>query len=338
MSAGRFTRAEIFQQPETWPDTLRRVREAGLGRLIAPVLTGAGTSAYAAMAVAGAWPGASAVPSTELFLEGHPRKLVVSFARSGNSPESVAVVEKVPARHIAVTCNAKGRLARHPGVEAIVLDPRTNDRSLVMTSSFTNLVLAGLSLAEPRAMIRVLPLLCAGAAQVLAEHEATARRLAANRPARMVVLASAPLAGAAHEASLKVLEMTAGRVTPLVETYLSLRHGPMSFLDAKTVVLCFVSSDPRRRRYELDLVRELRVKKLGRLIALGTADLPRNLFDEAISTPASNLPDSLRTPAEIIFPQLLAFHLSLGLDLDPDRPSPGGVIHRVVRGVRIYED
>ncbi len=342
---GSLTRAEIYQQPETWPETFARVRRAGLGRLPAPVLTGAGSSAYAAQAVEAGWPGARAVPSTELFLEFRrylsEEGLVVSLARSGDSPESLAVVEKIRralprVRHIALTANPEGRLARAPDVEAILLDPRSNDRSLAMTSSFTNLVVAGLALARPEEVEQALPVLAAAVREALPELDREAKRLAEAPPARAAALASPALMGAAREACLKILEMTAGRTAVLAETYLGLRHGPMSFLEEETLVLCFVSSDPALRPYELDLVRELRAKRLGRLIALGRA--PSELFHRTFAGPASDLPDWLRTPAEIVFPQLLAWHLSLRLGLDPDNPSPARVISRVVQGVRIYED
>jgi tagatose-6-phosphate ketose/aldose isomerase len=112
----------------------------------------------------------------------------------------------------------------------------------------------------------------------------------------------------------------------------------MSFLREDALVVCVLSSDPRRRRYELDLVEELRQKNLGRRVALGPAEANSELFERVIQTKASSLPDYLRTPAEVVFAQLLGYHLSLGLGLDPDNPSPSGVINRVVQGVRIYED
>lgn len=347
MPRGETTFEEIRQQPETWPDTVERALRAGFGDLGPAVLTGAGTSAYAAMAIEAGWPGARAIPSTELFLDfAEPlthRDLVVSLARSGNSPESVAVVDKIRramprVRHIAITCNAEGRLARCPAVEALVLAERTNDRGLAMTSSFTNLVLAGCTLARPQETAAAIEVLARGGESVLREHESTARELAASPPARLAALASAPLLGAAREACLKVLEMTAGRIATLAETYLGLRHGPMSFLQDDTLVVCFVSSDGRRRRYELDLISELRAKQLGRLIGLAPPGVDGSLFEVVISTEASALPDYLRTPAEIIFCQLLAYYASLASGLDPDNPSPAGVIHRVVQGVRIYED
>lgn len=327
--------------------TFEHVRSAPLGRVSPPVITGAGTSAYAAIAIESGWPGSRAIASTELlfdFEEPLSRlNTVVSLARSGDSPESIAVVEKVQKRlpsirHIALTCNPNGRLANWPGVEAVLLDPRSNDRSLVMTSSFSNLVLAGITLAHPVDIEKALPLLCAGARTVLERHEAAAKALAADPPSRVVALGSAPLFGAAREATLKVLEITGARIPAIPETYLGLRHGPMSFVDAGTLVLCLISSDPKRRRYEMDLVNELRTKKIGRLVGLAPADAHTSAFDVTVTTEASSLPDYLRTPAEIVFCQLLAYHLSLRFGLDPDNPSPGGVINRVVQGVRIYED
>ena len=344
---GQLTRQEIFQQPDTWPRSVERIRQAALGQLQPAVLTGAGTSAYAGIAVEPAWRGSLAVATTELLLDFDGplsgRNVVVSFARSGNSPESVAVVEKIhrarpDVRHVVVTSNADGALANRPEVEAVLLDPRTNDRSLVMTSSFSNLVLGGLCLTRLEEVEKALPALCAGGSTILAKYDATARDLAAAKPSRIVFLASQPLFGAARESWLKVLEMTAGRVVPLAETYLGLRHGPMSFIDEETLILCFLSSDPRRRRYELDLVKELQEKKLGRRIALGTAEEIEECCDHVVCSEASSLPDYLRTPAEIIFAQLLGYHLSLQLGLDPDNPSPSGVINRVVEGVIIHED
>jgi tagatose-6-phosphate ketose/aldose isomerase len=269
--------------------------------------------------------------------------MVLSLARSGDSPESIAVVEKIQrrlphVRHVALTCNPEGKLANWKGVEAFLLDPRSNDRSLVMTSSFSNLALAGLYLARPSETEHALPILCESAETVLKEHITTAQALAANPPARAVALASAPLLGAAREACLKFTEMTSGRVATLTETYLGLRHGPMSFIEAGTLVICFVSSSPRLRRYEMDLVAELRAKQIGRLVALLPQGVEQEPFDVVISTPASGLPDYLRTPADIVFCQLLGYFLSLACGLDPDNPSPRGVIHRVVQGVRIYED
>jgi tagatose-6-phosphate ketose/aldose isomerase len=346
-AAGAVTRSEIFQQPELWRTTIARAREFNADRFAGiddVVITGAGTSAHAATAVAAAWPGARAIPTTDLLvnyeIDFPPADILLSLARSGDSPESVGVVEKIQraypsVKQFAITCNPEGRLARHPGVEALLLDPRTNDRSLVMTSSFSNLVLGGLCARNLPELESALPRISDEAESALAEFEELARIIATRQFSRAIILASSSMRGAAREASLKLLEMTSGQIAALPETYLGLRHGPMSFLRDDTLVLCFISSSPETRRYELDLLRELRSKKLGYVVAV--ADKECVPADRHVRAIAPNLPDRLRTPFEIIFPQLLGLHLSLKAGLDPDNPSPGGVINRVVQGVQIYD-
>jgi tagatose-6-phosphate ketose/aldose isomerase len=130
--------------------------------------------------------------------------------------------------------------------------------------------------------------------------------------------------------------MTAGHFPVVTETYLGLRHGPMSFVKPDTLVMCLLSSDPVRRAYETDLVEELRTKKIGYLIGIADPADSGSLFDEIIPAIAPQANDALRTPYEIVGPQLLGYHLSLQIGLNPDNPSPTGVINRVVQGVRIH--
>jgi tagatose-6-phosphate ketose/aldose isomerase len=349
---GSITHAEIFQQPELWPNTFERI-----GRFLSQanpfaqdgraIVTGAGTSAYAALAIAAGFPGAVAVPTTDLLID-IPTNIpgdgiLLSIARSGDSPESVGVINRVKRllpriQHVAITCNAEGHVARSAAGMSIILDPRTNDRSVAMTSSFSNMVLAGLCVRNSRQVADQLSQICARTKQSLAALDTKAEALAAGNVSRVAVLSSTPLKGWAQEAGLKILEMTGGRVVLLSETYLGLRHGPISFLRPDTLVVCLLSSDPRRRRYEDDLLAELRAKKLGRIIGVTPEGAPHKLCDETVPAMAPELPDHLRTPFEIVFPQLLAYHLSLRAGLNPDNPSPGGVINRVVQGVRVYED
>jgi tagatose-6-phosphate ketose/aldose isomerase len=345
-----YTWQEIFQQPLLWPTTVARVRAAS-GQLnldfekARVLLTGAGSSAYAALAVASAWPRAVAIPTTDLLVD--PQRYlvdvdaVISLARSGNSPESAAVVERVRALRpdilqLAITCNQESSLVQSGLNGLIVLDPRTNDRSLVMTGSFSNLVLAGLALAQPDTVAPHASLASDRASTLLAAIDQQCRRIAARAGERIVVLASSPLLGWGREAGLKILEMTAGRFPVVTETYLGLRHGPMSFLRADTLVLCLLSSDPVRRLYEVDLIEELRSKKLGYLVAIAASGEYGRLFAEVIPAVLPEAPDEFRTPFEVLIPQLLGYHLSLRLGLNPDNPSPDGVITRVVQGVKIH--
>ena len=345
-----YTWQEIFQQPLLWPTTVARVRAAS-GQLnldfekARVLLTGAGSSAYAASAAASAWPRAVAIPTTDLLVD--PQRYlvdvdaVISLARSGNSPESAAVVERVRALRpdilqLAITCNQKSSLVQSGLNGLIVLDPRTNDRSLVMTGSFSNLVLAGLALAQPDTVAPHASLASDRASTLLAAIDQQCRRIAARASERIVVLSSSPLLGWGREAGLKILEMTGGRFPVVTETYLGLRHGPMSFLRADTLVLCLLSSDPVRRLYEVDLIEEIRSKKLGYPVAIAGPGEYGRLFAEVIPAVLPEAPDEFRTPFEVLIPQLLGYHLSLRLGLNPDNPSPDGVITRVVQGVKIH--
>jgi tagatose-6-phosphate ketose/aldose isomerase len=345
-----YTLPEIFQQPLLWPSTVTRVRAASQQLNLASdqarvLLTGAGSSAYAASAVASAWPRGVAVPTTDLLVD--PERYlvdvdaVISLARSGNSPESAAVVERIRALRpkilqLAITCNEKSSLVQTGLDGLVVLDPRTNDRSLVMTGAFSNLVLAGLSLAQPQTAQQTADLASERAKSLLPVLDIECHRIAARVHDRIVVLASSPLLGWVREAGLKIMEMTAGRFPVVTETYLGLRHGPMSFLRADTLVLCLLSSDPIRRLYEIDLIQELRAKRLGYSVGIASTSEDSGLFDDVVPAVLPQAPDDMRTPFEILIPQLLGYHLSRSLGLNPDNPSPDGVITRVVQGVTIH--
>ena len=345
---GSATYAEITQQPELWLTTSDRMRSATpawLSHCGPVVIAGAGTSAYASSAVAAAWPGATGVPTTDLLLNTScyfPRGgVLISLARSGDSPESIAVVRRVQeqcpdVRQLAITCNHEGHLANAPGVEAIVLDPRTNDKGLAMTSSFSNLVLAGYCLRYQQEIDAVLPAIAARTRNAMSGMDELARAIACRLPARVAVLASPPLLPAARETALKVLEMSAGNIVTIHETFLGLRHGPMSFLRQDSLILCFLSCSAHAFEYEKDLLAEIKTKDLGRIVAITASSADPAVVDESIAANAPELPDILRTPFEIVFPQLLAYHLSLRSGLDPDNPSPEGVITRVVQGVRMH--
>lgn len=351
-AAPQFTLQEILSQPLLWSTTVNNVRSESERLQLSGKLkdgrvfvTGAGTSAYAASAIAAAWPRALAVPTTDLLVDAErylfEADALVSLARSGDSPESAAVVRRVRAfrpdiLQVAIVCNEDGALA-HTGIDGlIVLDPRTNDHSLVMTSSFSNLTLAGLVLAQPEAAAATMDEFSRRATALLPDINRVCKRVADRVRDRIVVLSSSPLLGWAREAGLKVLEMCAGRFPVVTETFLGLRHGPMSFVKSNTLVLCLLSSDPLRRSYEVDLIDELHSKKIGYLVGIADPSESKGLFEEVIPAIAPLADDALRTPYEIVGPQLLGYHLSLKIGLNPDNPSPEGIINRVVQGVRIH--
>jgi tagatose-6-phosphate ketose/aldose isomerase len=278
--------------------------------------------------------------------------LVVSLARSGDSPESVGAVSRLldtdpQLRHLVLTCNREGKLAttfpHRDNVRVIVLDDATNDRSLVMTSSFTNLCVAArfLSLVDAPDRYRMLcQRLGETGAGMLRSHFGSIARVCASGFDRVVFLGSGALFGAARESALKVLEMTAGAVPALCESYLGFRHGPMSFVHENTLVVCFLSSDPVLRAYESDLPWELDEKKLGLvkvLVGVNICDDRARRNDVVIECPGlEGIADDDAAVVHVMVGQLLAFFRSLEEGLCPDSPSRDGVINRVVPAFRLH--
>lgn len=362
------TLAEICQQPETWTATARQVIEARAG-LVEPlkdsqwlVITGSGSSQYAgecihpalqvdlgipALTLGGGWllvEGTRAVPPAR-------PGLLVSLARSGDSPESGGVAElflgaEPRVKHLIVTCNARGRLAScfsgDPRVMVLLLDDRTNDRSLVMTSSFTNMVIAARALGflgDPGAFEKLVDGLASAAKLLLLNQAGVLAGVARGSFKKAVYLASGCRFGAARECALKMLEMNSGRIPTMPETYLGVRHGPMCVIDRETLVVCFLDSNPLARRYEEDLVTEINRKGLGARKLIVGANIPSALLtgdDVALEIPgAAALGDANVPVLDVMVGQLLAFFRCLAGGLRPDKPVTG-IINRVVDSFTVY--
>jgi tagatose-6-phosphate ketose/aldose isomerase len=369
-SAGYFhTLREICQQPATWIKTAEQMIASAaelqgcLQGIQALVLTGSGSSEFAGDCVLPALKrelgtvaeviggGTLLTYGADSLPPGRPA-LVVSLARSGDSPESVGAVSRLMdehpnIRHLVLTCNREGRLAdvyrEDAGVHVIALDDATNDRSLVMTSSFTNLVLAArsLGLIESAATYRsTCEALGAIASQVLRLHFGTIASVASANFRRAVYLGTGPGMGAARESALKMLEMTAGSVATLCDSYLGFRHGPMSFAHQDTLIVCFLSSDPLLRAYEADLLQELNDKELGLFKVIIGENVPRDLVrsnDVVIECPGlAAVGDYDSSVIHVMVGQLLAFFRCLEEGLHPDSPSEDGVINRVVQSFKLH--
>lgn len=346
-----WTAREIAQQPRVWRElethlsTNRPKIRAFLEPLLARpetrlVLTGAGTSAFAGQILA---PGLArtlhrrvdAIATTDLvsnprehFAEDVPT-LLVSFARSGDSPESVAAVTLADQlltspHHLVLTCNPDGELYRTASGLTLLMPEGTNDRGFAMTSSVTSMTLAAQTVLTGQSQLSHL----ADAAQTaLPELEKLATAL--PEADRFVYLGSGPLTGLARESALKLLELTAGRVVSYFDSPLGFRHGPKSVLNDNTIVVVYLSNDPYTRRYDLDIVDELRQ----------TLPTPRVLTIDADGTfpTLHDLPDATVAPVFLLAAQHIALAKSRALGLDPDNPFPTGGVNRVVKGVTIHD-
>ena len=372
------TPAEIVQQPDSWQSTFdlfekKRsqiqdfLRAAGLAvdPRVRPIvfLIGAGTSDYIGQSLAclfrKAWRcDVVAVPSTDLLthmdeLCTPERKYIwISFSRSGDSPEGVAVLERACKRrpdihHLVISCNANGRMIRanvaNPQVLSISLDDAVNDRALAMTSSFSNMVVFGhcLAHADDRGRYEpvLLQLISAGKSFLPVAADCAAA-LAKEPYTKACFVGSGPLRSVARESALKLLELTAGKTLTMSESALGLRHGPMAALDADTLFVCFLSGNQRVQQYERDLLEEIGSKRLvrTRVVVSGSAIPGIDSFAEHSLAPAGPfvVADDYRAPVDVIFGQLLGLFFSLRWKLRPDCPSPNGAISRVVQNVGIH--
>jgi tagatose-6-phosphate ketose/aldose isomerase len=212
-----------------------------------------------------------------------------------------------------------------------------------MTSSFSNMVLAGQCVANAEDLKSF--------GDIVAHIEQTGRQVlpaAAEVAASITMLGctracfvgSGVLRAVADESALKVVELTSGQVTTLAETPLGLRHGPMSSVDGQTVFVAYLSSETRRRGYELDLLREIDRKRLGRVRAVVTAkglDDVTSLADFYVSLNcAADFPDEYRPVLDVMLGQLIGLFASMRCGLKPDQPSPSGTITRVVQPIKLY--
>ncbi|WP_421230736.1 SIS domain-containing protein [Aeromonas sp. 603079] len=367
---GIATASEIQQQPATWLETLGMVDKErnAIDQFITPllmqgnlriILTGAGTSAFAGRALA---PYLSArlngrvesIPSTDIvtdpkeYLDQDTPTLLVSFARSGNSPESVAAVDLASSLvskcyHLVLTCNAEGKLYQRCQKEgrslALLMPPQTNDRSFAMTSSLTSMMLTCLTVFLPKRFNQHACTSLAGVSEaILKQVVQTVPAWNEPLPQRVIYLGSGSLQGVAQEAALKLLELTSGQLIAMFDSPTGFRHGPKSVVDSNTLIVQMISNDPYTRQYDLDLLNELRRDGVAaRVVAL--ADIPDNRIEagEYIYLPQTQRGDDAELAfCYLLYAQFYAFHTSMMLGINPDNPCPSGRVNRVVQGVTIY--
>jgi tagatose-6-phosphate ketose/aldose isomerase len=365
-SGALWTAREIEQQPQSLQRTHTMVAglHAELQKFLAPIaenplarviLTGAGTSAYIGACIAPALDAqlaarVDAVPTTDLvsspylYLHANQPTLLVSFGRSGNSPESLQAVTLAESlvtdvRHLVVTCNAEGALnkAKLRQAKTLVLPEETHDVSFAMTSSFSCMMYATLTaFAKPGALDGRIGAIAQAMRRVIQES-GTLQELAAHNFERVVYLGSGPFQHLSREATLKLGELTNGTVATCFDSPLGFRHGPKTFVNERTLVFVFVSNDALTRKYDHDLVDELRRDgRAARVIEVTTrprAELARDTLQVSGMAEAADV--------ELLWPyiavaQLYAFHQSRSLGFSPDNPNKEGTVNRVVQGVRLY--
>lgn len=372
-SGGINTAKEICSQPNLWKKTyiklleekdqvskfLKKVLEKDCTNVI---LTGAGSSAFIGETLVGNFQkkwgiSCRAISTTDIvthpenyFIKSKPT-LLISFARSGESPESAATLNIAneycdDLYQFNITCNEDGELAKDTGNEnsyVFLLPEETNDRSLAMTSSFSSMLLAGLLILDINKieqMESLIKKLQDFGNYILDECLLSLKKIAELNYERMVFLGSGPLFGVAHESHLKVQEMSDGKIICKFDSFLGFRHGPKAIVNDSTVVVYLFSNNAGAKRYELDLVRSVDATAAGeKSVAIGNGyDEKEFNFDFRIQLPkeTDDIPEDFLSVFYILPAQIIAFYKSLSLGLSPDSPSKSSSISRVVQGVKIY--
>ncbi|CAM3907030.1 SIS domain-containing protein [Mesobacillus zeae] len=370
------TTTEIKQQPGLWDQTYSLYTKkhaeihAFLKKLskqhdrIRVIFTGAGTSAYVGDTVLPYLKGRvdekqwemQSIPTTTLvsnpyeFLKAEIPTLLVSFARSGNSPESVAAVELAEQivknfYQLTITCAKEGELAKRAKDDdhnlLLLMPEGANDQGFAMTGSYTCMTLTALLvfdslLAEEKG--EIVQTICQIGDSVLSREE-DIKKIIERDFDRIIYLGSGSFEGVAREAQLKILELTAGKIVTAFDSSLGFRHGPKSFVNEKALVFVFVSNHPYTRQYDHDMLVELQRDNIASYICAVEVDGKMNydgntfLFVEK----AQSIPDAYLALPFVMIGQAISLLASIKVGNTPDTPSPTGTVNRVVKGVTIHK-
>ncbi|QOP56542.1 SIS domain-containing protein [Lacticaseibacillus paracasei] len=374
----QITTEEIKHQPELWEEAfanyqakkdeikafLDKVVAEADGKKVRVIFTGAGTSAYTGDTVTPYLQSHAdrdkfdfeAIASTDLvsapydFFKPDTPTVLVSFARSGNSPESVKSVELVEQlvknlHQLTITCAPDGHLAQRAEGESsnlVLLQPAgSNDKGFAMTGSFSCMALTAMlvfdqaSLSDKDSYVKAIVKM----GHEVISREAEIQNLADEDFNRITYLGSGSLGGLTREAQLKILELTAGKLATIFDTSMGFRHGPKSFVNGKTLVFDFLSNNDYTRQYDVDVMEEIKGDGIAkRIVAIGT-DQDNNFSGEnfAFKSGVKDLPEGYQALPDVMFAQTLALLSSIKVGNNPDTPSPSGTVNRVVKGVILHD-
>lgn len=369
------TAGEIFQQPGLWTEAhqlyVNKLEEieaflAGIKAkhdVVHVIFTGAGTSDFVGQSIVNYLNQVNdlkeirftAVGTVELvgrphdYLQADVPTILVSFARSGNSPESVAAVEVAKKLvndlyQVTITCAPEGKLALAAEGDAdnlLLLQPAgSNDKGFAMTGSYSCMTLTALlvfspaSQEEKAAWVETIVRL----GQDVLDREDYVQELVDLDIERVIYLGAGGFYGVAHEAQLKILELTAGKIATMYESPLGFRHGPKSFINDKTLVILLASNDAYTRQYDVDLLNEVHGDGIAtRIVALSASTLEGTEAPNfVLAEGGADLPDVFLTFPYIIFAQTVSIMAAIKCNNLPDTPSPTGTVNRVVQGVIIH--
>lgn len=371
------TATEIYQQPKLWLEVLKIVEdnkddinkflEARLKKdKVRVIFAGAGTSAYVGEIatqqlnmgeeyIYEAIATTDIVANPEIYFKKDIPTILVSFARSGNSPESVAtynlaneMIDEVS--HIFITCNVEGKLAEisqgKENVLLLLMPEESNDKGFAMTSSFSCMTLTALLIFDmgnfENNKKQILEMATIGK-DILKGDQEEIKGLIDPKYNRIVYLGSSTFRGLTKESGLKLLELTRGQIISHSETTLGFRHGPKSITNDNTLIFIYISEDPYTRKYDIDMLKEIYNDEGGhRVIAISN-----KYYEEVeensnkyfyLNKDGNNIDNTgFMSLLYALYAQLVALFYSINVNVEPDDPNPSGIVNRVVKGVTIYK-
>jgi glucosamine--fructose-6-phosphate aminotransferase (isomerizing) len=340
---GSHTLAEILSQPEVWRSCSRALAEDAAFRAMREkarirrpwLFIGCGTSFYLAEAAAANWSDltghpARALPASEVLLFPHAAQLAepdlqaVVISRSGRTSEALRAAELLRGRYkvatLGITCALESELAQT--CEWTITLPAADERSMVMTRSFSSMLSALVQLAAEAARVPDVPASLQTVATALASSiEAWNDRVetfaGGHAFADYIYLGQGALFSIAREGALKVTEMSHS----YAQAYhtLEFRHGPKSIVAPDTCIVFLLGESSMAAETEV----LLEMKELG-----GTIFTISNRASAAVQR-ASDVLFELRAEvsepfllAPFIVPaQLLGYHTGTKKGLNPDEPK-----------------
>jgi len=367
-----YTELEIFSQPDLWiklhqeysliKQQLRNYLKNFFNNAdIRVILTGAGSSAFIGEVLLGIYSTKfknpiSAVATTdlvthpELYFNKQNKYLLISFARSGNSPESsqaIILSEKLSksVSHLIITCNNESELIESVSSKnkfVFLLPPEANDKGLAMTASFTSMLLAGLMISRINLdddLDEQIGLLYKYGTRVLSTYSNDIQKAASLFFKRAVFLGSGMMKGIARESQLKLQELTDGKIICKYDSFMGFRHGPKAVIDEDTLIMYLFTNNQYSNLYEKDLVMAIANSRKN-LFTIGVMEdnlnLPKLDLKILFSENGKKIQEDFLTVVSVLPAQLLGLYKSINVGLKPDTPSESGMIHRVVQGVNIY--
>lgn len=367
------TVSEIRQQPMLWQETYNIVKEneekiknflnRGLKENTRIILTGAGTSDYVGDTIytylakklnlrVEAIASTDLVSNPEEFIEENVPTILVSYARSGNSPESVGAFNLFKDNvkdisQLVITCNSEGELAKKASISdrdlCVLMPEASNDKSFAMTSSFSCMLLASLLIFDINNLEenkKYVDIVINQGNSILDTKWEDIKELTELNSSRVVYLGSGALKGLCQEMALKNLELTSGKVVSVCESVLGFRHGPKSIINDETLVIFMNSTNKYTNLYDMDLIKEINGDSGNHKLAVISYEKNEELkdvCDKYIGIDGQTIPEIYTVFNYMLFGQIFGLFNSIRLGISPDNPRPDGTVNRVVKGVVIHK-